>query len=115
MKWPVFFSIKKQPKLANVSLFGNSLQVILNPKATLSLCYSYNWMKTTVSINSLVALPTTSSICLYIPVSTLSNETLQLLFILAAELENPMQAADEVSTMFPEPQHELFVLMPLPR
>lgn len=115
MKWPAFFSTKRQSKLAEVSLFGNSLQVTLKPKATLSLCYSYNWTKKTVSINSLVVLPTTSSICLYIPVSTLSNETLQLLFILAAQLENPKQTAEQVSTTFLEPQHELFVLILLLR
>lgn len=46
------------------------------PKATLRLCSSYPWTYK-MSINSLAVLLTTSSICLWIPVSTLSNQTVQ--------------------------------------
>lgn len=92
---------KAAPKLAKVSLFRNSSQVILKPKAS----YSYNRMERIVSINSPAVLPTTSSICLYIPVSTLSNETPQLLFVLAAQLENPKQTAERLPASFPEPRH----------
>lgn len=88
----------------------NSSQVIQKPEAS----YSYNRMKRIVSINSLAVPPTTSSICLHLPVSTLSNEALQLLFVRAAQLENPKQTAGQLPASFPEPHHGSVLIHPDP-
>lgn len=88
----------------------NSSQVIQKAEAS----YSYNRMKRIVSINSLAVPPTTSSICLHLPVSTLSNEALQLLLVRAAQLENPKQTAEQLPASFPEPHHCSVLIHPYP-